>query len=281
MQDVEPFSRPQEAREEMTKDTLTLALEGDVPLDDFSKAIQRFTGLVHALSEEISSEVNVEWVIQELQSGSAIATVQGICDTEGIVSQIVDAYAEVGDALARGENIPFSHSVRTEASRLTDILNGRISYIRFETADRDVLITGRTTADRRPHPIKYSFGTIKGTVQMLTMRRGLKFTLYDVLFDKAVSCYLREGQEEMMRNAWGKRAVVSGRIGREPEHGHPVVVREVTGIRILKDVAPGSYTRAKGVIPWREGDESAAVTIKKLWEGEKPLSHSGRRIPNA
>lgn len=250
----------------MDKDTLTLALEGDIALDDFAKAMERFTALVKALSQEIDSEAKVEWWIKELYSGSAFATVQGFSEAEGAVSRIVDAYAEVGDALSRGEAAPFSYPVRDKATKLVKILNGRITYMRFETADRDVLITGKTSTAGQP--IKYSFGTVKGMVQTLTMRRSLKFTLYDVLFDKAVSCYLKQEHEEVMRSSWGKRAVVSGKVGREPERGRPVVVREVRNIRILEDVKPGSYRRARGAIPWKEGDEPAEVTIRRLRDAQ-------------
>jgi hypothetical protein len=252
----------------MEKDTLTLALEGDVALGDFAKAMQQFTALVNALSQEVSKDAKVEWIVQELYTSSAVATVQGFSDVEGVVRGVVDAYEEVGDALAHGEDIPFSYNVIKEANALTGILNGRITSIRFETADRDALVTGKTTTGQKSRPIKYSFGTVKGVVQMLTMRNRLRFTLYDVLFDKAVSCYLQEGHEEIMRSAWGKRAVVSGRVGREAEHGRPVVVREVRGIRVLKDVEPGSYKRARGAIPWKEGDEPAEVTIRRLRDAE-------------
>jgi hypothetical protein len=114
----------------MEKDTLTLALEGDVALDDFATAMRRFTDLVKALSQEVSKETKVDWVVQDLYTGSAIATVQGFCDVEGVVRGIVDAYEEVGDALAQGEDIPFSNSVRRQANLLTGILNGRITSIR-------------------------------------------------------------------------------------------------------------------------------------------------------
>ncbi|HUW94321.1 MAG TPA: hypothetical protein VMW58_00895, partial [Anaerolineae bacterium] len=115
----------------MLKDTLTLGLEGDIALADFAKAMQRFTRLLDALSEEMSVEVSVEWVIQELYSSSAVATVQGLCDREGVVERIVDAYGELGNALASGQDLPFSPNVSRQATALTEILDGRITSMRF------------------------------------------------------------------------------------------------------------------------------------------------------
>ena len=50
--------------------------------------------------------------------------------------------------------------------------------------------------------------------------------MYDELFDSAVSSYLGEEHEDMMRDAWGKRLIVEGWIRRDPETGRPVTVRK-------------------------------------------------------
>lgn len=259
----------------MTKDTLTLGLEGDIGLEDFAQAIGRFTGLIDALSKELSREAEIEWMIEDLYSSSAVATVRGICETRDAVARVVDAYVQVGDALAAGAGIPFSTEVRREATALTDVLDGRISSIRFETPERDVIITGKPSVGLRPGAVQYSLGTVKGTVQTLTMRRGLKFTLYDALFDKAVSCYLTEEQQERMREVWGKRAAVSGRVGRDPQYGRPMVVRDVTDIAVLKPPEPGSYKRARGVIPWKMDDEPPEDVIRRLRDEDRLLTDFG------
>lgn len=60
---------------------------------------------------------------------------------------------------------------------------------------------------RSPRPNYISaYSAIEGVVQTLTSRRGLRFTLFDSLHDQAVSCYLEDGQEELMRGVWGRRA---------------------------------------------------------------------------
>jgi hypothetical protein len=265
----------------VVKDTLTLGLEGDIALSDFAKAMQRFTSLLDALSKETSVEVTVEWVIQELYSSSAVATVQGVCEREGIVERIVDAYGQLGEALASGQDLPFSPGVRRRATKLTEILDSRITSMRFETPDRDVLIAARPSGGLEARPIEFAYGTVTGTVQMLTMRRGLRFSLYDTLFDRAISCFLTEGREDEMRNAWGKRAVVAGKVGREPEHGRPVVVRDVTEISIVEGLAAGTYKRARGVIPWAEDDERPEAVIRRLREANDPRSRSREEVRNA
>ena len=74
---------------------------------------------------------------------------------------------------------------------------------------------GSSTILLRSAP-RVSIGAITGRVQTLSNRAGLRFNLYDTLFDKAVACYLALGQEEFMREAWGQRDRVSIKTDRSP-----------------------------------------------------------------
>ncbi|MBI5841947.1 MAG: hypothetical protein HZB19_17805 [Chloroflexi bacterium] len=67
-----------------------------------------------------------------------------------------------------------------------------------------------------------------------------------------------------MREAWGKRAVVSGKVGRQAESGRPVVIREVKSIEIIDKPEQGSYKHARGVLPWKQGDEKPEVTLRRM-----------------
>jgi hypothetical protein len=122
----------------------------------------------------------------------------------------------------------------------------------------------RETSKHREVFIIYAHGQVKGTVQTLTSRGGLRFTLYDAIFDKPISCYLDEGQEHIMRGAWGKKVVVSGSIGREPEQKRPVVVRHILKIDVLDDTPPGDYRHARGALLYEEGNEKPEVIIRGI-----------------
>ena len=67
-----------------------------------------------------------------------------------------------------------------------------------------------------------------------------------------------------MRNAWGKRAVVSGKVGRRVDTKRPVVIRDVKQVRLLEDVEPGSFRRAKGVFPWTADSELPEDIVRRL-----------------
>jgi hypothetical protein len=246
------------------KDTLTFVLEGEVTLSSYAAAMAEFNALLNNLGKEVGGNAGIDWVVDELFAGSAVATFHGLYEDVKVVETVVDAYEVVGDALASGREIPYSEPVRRNAWNLTSLLDGKITSLRFETPAREFIVSSKSKIGEKAVPMKYSLGTVKGTIQTLTMRRKLSFTIWDTLFDKPVNCYLKEGEEERMRYAWGKRAVVTGRIGRQSESGRPIVIREVKDIHILENAEPGSYKRARGVLPWSQGDEKPEDVLRRM-----------------
>src|SRR6266567_3235025 len=81
----------------MVADTITLALNGDVPIADFSRAIEHFVRLVAALTEEVGRGVQIAWVVDQLEAGSAITTIRGEAEDLDSVERVVRAYAVVGE----------------------------------------------------------------------------------------------------------------------------------------------------------------------------------------
>lgn len=109
-----------------------------------------------------------------------------------------------------------------------------------------------------------AYGAVEGRVQTLTSCRALRFNLFDSLHDRTVSCYLQEGQEGIMREAWGRRASVEGLISREAQSGRPVAIRQISRVKIIGEVEPGSYLHARAVSPLRPGDPMPEKTIRRL-----------------
>ena len=247
----------------MPLNTLTLALEGDVSLREFSEAMQHFHDLVKGLSQEIAGSVRIDWAIEDLEAGSAVAVVRGTSEQPQVVARVVSAYATIGHALASGDPIPYSETVSRYAQAITRVLNGRISSIRFQT-ETDEAIIASPSATQAARGLDYALGSVKGKVQMLTERTRLKFTLYDAIFDRAVTCYLSEDQRDVMREAWGKRAIVSGRVGRRPDTGHPVVIREIKSVTILEPPEPGGFESARGILAAGSSGETAEQRVGRM-----------------
>ena len=249
----------------MPIDTLTIAVNGEVSLREFSSAIVAFKSLVDALSNEIARDTEIDWFIDDLSASSAVATIRGSSSEQAAVERIVQAYGVVGRSLERGEPIPYSERVQREATNIVRVIDGRITSVRFETPQEEATVTGATVKGFPSPQIRYSFGTIKGLVQTLSSRGSLRFTVYDSLFDRAVACYLKEGQEEIMRGAWGNLVVVEGRVGREPSKGRPVLVRDIEDVRVIDRPDSGAYRKARGVLKRdAESDEMPEDILRRL-----------------
>ncbi len=247
----------------MDNNTLTLVLNGDVPLQEFAKAMSEFNALIQGLTTEIAHGARIEWVIDKLESGSAIATVLGETDRPDSLAAVVSAYSIVGKSLQSHQLIPYSDKIRVPALNLTNLLNGKITSMRFETASDDFLVDAHY--DGKP-PLKasYAHGRLKGIVKTLSARRGIRFVLYDVLLDRPIAGYLKEGQEDLIRPYWDKKVYVSGKIGRDPETGRAFAIRDITEIEPVNS-KPGGFNRAKGIIDL--GGETSENIIQAIRNG--------------
>lgn len=249
-------------------ETLTFALEGEVNLDTFADAMRRFQELVANLSKQIAPKSRVVWMIESLVSGSAVATVRARSDTLEPVLRIVNGYEVVGKALSRGEQIPYADSVIRPALALAKMTEKPgVTEVRFETPRVDYTVNNHVVLKAEP-ALQPRLGTVKGTVETLHSRGALRFTLYDSIFDRAVSCYASEDSRELMVDIWGKRVAVVGRVSRNTV-GQPTAIREITDIGILPEPPdPMSFTQARGVFAWSQNDEPAEVAIRRIRDVE-------------
>lgn len=247
----------------MPGNDVTLALEGEVTLEDFAATLTNFTQLMDELSKFVAQSADIVWVIDELHAGSAEVTAIGVSEQTEAVTRAVRAYEVIAESLETGQSIPYPSNVTDKAVAITRVINGRISAVRFQTSEVDRVVSTAFTGQARKSNIS-AFGMVKGQVETLNRRRGLKFTLYDDVLDKPIICHIRPDQEELVREIWGKRVMVTGIIEREPEKGHARSVKEVTDISLVIEVDPESYKVARGVIPWYEGDEPPEVSVRRM-----------------
>lgn len=251
-------------------DTITLALDGTVSLSDFASAVSHFNALVAALAVNAKVE-HVTWQLDRLDYSSAITTTRGVSENgtqPEQIDRVVRAYLEVGQALEQGTTIPYPTTVRKEAQGIADILrHPSIEAIRFETAEAEAIIRTQpvmATVPATARDREEAYGAVTGRIQTLTSRNSLRFTLYDHINERAVSCYLGEGREAMMREMWDRIATVEGWVSRDPVSGRPLTVRRVSNVTPLAEVAPQEYRRARGALPGKEGDALPEELTRRL-----------------
>ncbi len=256
----------------MAPDTITLVLEGDVTFETFATAVKSLHSLVHALTAEEGD--GIEWRIEDLQPGSALVTITGSSPQSERVERVVRGYNDVGRALSENVQIGRGRKISRPAMELGRLVGNGVKRIRFETQEETVILNnppgGKPRAAKNslnlPGNVKaVAFGAVEGEVQTLTKRNVLRFTLYDVLADRPVSCYLQSGQEDIMREVWGKHAIVEGLVNRNPADGHPIAVRQVSKITPISE--EGDYTKARAILLLKPDAELPEVTIRRLRDG--------------
>ncbi len=245
----------------MDENTLTFELGGQVDIKTLSDGFRAFYRLVDALTPK---SAGIAWIVDDLQAGSAMVTLRGESESVSAVKEVVERFHKVGAALADDEDLSLEFDAGTQhaASSVRNMTaSTSVEYARFGTALDDIFIFAHGQALSNPEGL-VSVGVVTGTVQTLSNRSGLKFTIYDSVHDKGVQCYLEQGQEELVRGVWGRRASVSGTIHRDGVTGIPKSVTNVLGVEPLPDRLPGSYRNARGVVPWQEGDRMPEDVIR-------------------
>ncbi len=244
----------------MAKTTVTFELGGRVEIEQLAQGISLFRNLMECLTPRGSG---VAWVVEDLQPGSALATLRGEASDIAAVERIVGEYESFGALMTRHGDAALADPNLLKAAAGIRKLAATVEYVRFETPETDYTFRGGEEPLCQPEPT-VSIGAVTGRVQTLSSRAGLRFNLYDTVHDKAVGCYLTPGQEELMREAWGRRARVSGSVSREVRTSRPIAIRRILDVEILADVEPGSYRRAKGAVPWRSGYELPEQVVQRL-----------------
>ena len=126
----------------MAKNTVTFELGGRVEIRDLENGIIAFRRLISALTP---SNERVAWVVEDLQPGSATATLRCDADNPVVAEQIVQDYETIGSSLVRYKKPPtqYNKRVKQAAEQLslwrriwsTSDLKHRITISRFMELD--------------------------------------------------------------------------------------------------------------------------------------------------
>ena len=250
--------------------TVTLAIEGELTLAEFAGAVGNLSRLMESLTKDHADggRGGVQWVIERLDGGSALVTARAEGGDAEIAERAADGFVDIaraGSPVGGGGN-GYSPAALRAFGRLRSLVSDRVPAVRFENTRADVTVHHepgtREPGVREARTIAY--GAVEGLVQTLSNRGGLRFALYDSVFDKAVSCYLDPGREDVMINAWGQRAIVEGLVSRSVDDGRPLTIRSVSRVSLVKELPGGAYQRARGVLPLQPGDDMPEDAIRNI-----------------
>jgi hypothetical protein len=230
----------------------------------------------------MSGGAPVRWIVDTLDTGSAIIGAHADAEPE-FGRRVGGELHRIGRAVRIGDFLAIPDTVREDVTGLVNVMGERIDSMRFETGETDTIIPAASRELMRTglplslppgaevrwgnlEPIE-TFGAVEGRIQTLTNRGQFRFTLYDTLHDKGVSCYLAPAYKDIMRDAWGRLALVEGVISRDPISGRPMTVRQVQAIHLLEEGERDGWRRARGIAP-PTNDISPEDAIRALRDAE-------------
>jgi len=250
-------------------DSVTFRIDGEVTIDELGLAFGRFAELLAALQEQ--GEANVRWVLADLSYSSAIAVAQAVPQDDDAVAAVPALVRSYLDAAKFADGRIEIVGLGAIGSRVLDAvlalteLAGVTHAVVLETDEDDVVFHAPALrvapAGPQNAPNAKSYGTVRGRVETVSRHRRLRFNLYELATDRSVSCYLKPGDEEMMRDAWGKVADVAGTVTRDGLTGRALAIRGVTDVRVVDEGDPLGFLRALGVVPAKD---PAEVVIRRV-----------------
>jgi hypothetical protein len=245
-------------------DSVTLRLDGGtVSFRTFATATDRFAKLLAELPKEAGVSGPVEWVLSDLELGSAILAASPLTAPE-TTTRLVDVYLDLAGRVRANPFVLDRPALRL-VSQLAEVSKELGDSVAFETEDGEVIFRPAETG-AQPVPVTppVTHGTVTGRIQTLQLRRGLRFVLYDALHDKAVVCYLAPEHEGLMRDAWGRLAEVTGMVTRDPVTDRPRTVRQVTNVRVLDELDRYAFRAARGVVERRDDAPPSEDVIRRI-----------------
>ncbi len=234
----------------MEQADLILTLDGEVTLDDFAKAMQRFKEIVTGLKNEVAPDARIDWLIDDLRKKCAIAKVKGVPATDrdrASVGRIRDAYTDLGQRAAKGEPLHNAEAVVQGIAGLKRLINGHVKSVTLGSEQKRYTI--KKTTMFSPAKVQWdteTFGGARGKVQSISDRQYLHFTLYDYNDDRPIPCSYPEGSKDKMRKVWGKLVYVEGIVTRDPDTDLVSSIHGISSIEVIRERKAHAWRAALG-----------------------------------
>jgi len=190
---------------------LTLELgPGKVPYRDFQKIVRAFTGLLSEISGEACGDPDaVRWEISVSEGSVLIAANLPATVDANTADRIRETVRRPSQRL-RGTLHRFPRTMPA-----TRLLAG--------AERRDILSGERQAPDEHPSQ-QAEYGTVEGTLDTLSARGRLHFTISEPIRNTAVQCTVPDDLIESMRGMWRQRVAAHGLVHYNRE-GLPISIR--------------------------------------------------------
>jgi hypothetical protein len=226
---------------------IVIAFKSDfIPMQTLAAAITGLEDMLYDIDREISGKFTVEWGIKELKTReNAIVAVPRLIGkkTQDNSDLIIPAFLNGIKTIRKKAVRPnhFSDEALANVKDLSMAINGDIKKITVTAS-----LNGRLS---RPIPLTHdvanhvdevigpryrTIGAVEGRLDMISLRRYLKFGIAHTLTGKTVSCrFFSYTMLEQIKAALGRRVVASGIVHYNAQH-EPVRV-DVEWFKVLRE----------------------------------------------
>lgn len=208
----------------MSERRFAVDVEGPrVTLRRLARTADTALDLLNAVDAELSGRRGggLEWVVSELESGSVHVGATPEPRTEDVGPEIADRVLDaVGKGLRTIESSAerpahFSDRALSRARELTGALEEEgVERLHVRSNGRRVEVTRRLAGnvDDLLGGKLESIGSVEGRLETVALHGRAYFNVYDAVTGAAVKCYFPSEMLEEVRDALGRRVVVSGTL---------------------------------------------------------------------
>jgi len=228
---------------------LMLKLDGKVMADTFVRAVGDFIALVKDVTGQVTASMagearalgdGVDWVVSVTKGSINLAVTPDVVNVpaRAAVRAVATGMRQIGKKAERPRF--FTDAALRLARNLAVLVDGKaLEAVQLKASPHggkavDLSAKVAANVDAIMAGQVRDYGSVEGKLEMISVRNGPHFTVYDALTDQGVPCHIPTEKLAEAMDAFGKRVSVSGLIRYRKTTGEPLSI-EVEELRVFPD----------------------------------------------
>ena len=248
-----------------------------VSLTAFARLTSEMTQLLSELDRARSPQASVDWIITDLEIGSAIVEVEGhtltpVADTSPVI--VREALLALERATTGQAKPDVPKAAWRHALGIAEIVRERSTTVHLVGDGRELRLAPRPLPlpplSPAPGPdLTRSVSTIEGSLDTVYLHEAdqLHLDLWDAIYGRRVRVEFRPELLHQVRDGLGMRVRVNGLVEFDRE-GHPRSVTQVQSIRVLGVGHIPSPRELRGLARGLTRGLGAAEWVRRLRDAE-------------
>lgn len=205
----------------------------------FLKAARIFLDLLREVESSFTKgeKTSLDWFISDLRPGSALMALDAPSEKplgyskDDVAKATVEGVRELHRSATRPAR--FNDRALGKVLDLTTMLRRETNGIKLAAREVDCEVESEVAANIAALldvPFQ-EWGTVDGVLKMISLAGPARFSVYDVVTGRAVTCHFEDEHLDQVTNALGKRVSVYGLLGYSAD-GHLRTARDIISIDV-------------------------------------------------